>query len=121
MAKVRNSEHKGLPKGWRWKKGAYRYRVPKGHEDFWDGKTEFKLGVTLSEAYLEFGARMESTPDHIQTFAHLFDHNAVKVTPTKAPRTQIDEQRMLGKLRQMIGRNKVESWKPKHSYKLRKK
>ena len=119
MGRQRNSEHKGLPSGWRWKEGAYRYRVPSGQEDFWEGKTEFKLGVTLSEAYQVFGARIESTSDHIQIFAHLFDHYAVKVTPTKAPRTQIDEQRMLGKLRQMIGRNRVESWKPKHSYKLR--
>ena len=121
MARKRNPDNEGLPKRWRWKKGAYRYLVPKGQEDFWDGKTEFKLGVTLSDAYQVFGARIESTPDDIQTFAHLFDHYAVKVTPTKAPRTQIDEQRMLGKLRQMIGRNKVEPWKPKHSYKLRNK
>lgn len=121
MAKQRSPEHRGLPMGWRWKKSAYRYRVPSGQEDFWDGKTEFKLGVTLSEAYQVFGARIESTPDHIQTFAHLFDHYAVKVTPTKALRTQVDEQRMLSKLREMIGRNRVESWKPRHSYKLRNK
>jgi len=121
MARKRNPDNEGLPKGIRWKNGAYRLRVPSGQEDFWDGKTEFKLGVTLSDAYQVYGARIESTPDDIQTFAHLFDHYAVKVTPTKAPRTQIDEQRMLGKLRQMIGRNRVESWKPKHSYKLRNK
>ena len=121
MGRQRNSDALGLPSRWRWKNGAYRYRVPPGQEDFWDGKSEFKLGTTKSEAFQVFGARIESTPDHIQTFAHLFDHYAIKVTPTKALRTQVDEQRMLSKLREMIGRNRVESWKPKHSYRLRNK
>ena len=52
MARKRNPDNEGLPKRWRWKEGAYRYRVPSGQEDFWEGKTEFKLGVTCSPSAL---------------------------------------------------------------------
>ena len=36
--KKRNKENTGLPARWRWKDGAYRYRVPSGQEDLWEGK-----------------------------------------------------------------------------------
>ena len=48
MAKPRSKDHEGLPKNWRQKGNAYYYRVPKGTEAHWDGKTEFKLGDSLS-------------------------------------------------------------------------
>jgi hypothetical protein len=47
----RNKQHQGLPRNWRQKHGAYYYRVPKRERDRWDGKTEFRLGKTLAEAY----------------------------------------------------------------------
>ena len=119
MPKQRNKEHRGLHKGWRWKNGAYRYRVPVGQEDMWDGKREFRLGSTLSEAHRTFAGRIASGDGAIVTFAQLFDRYLFEVTPNKARSTQEDEVRSLSKLRKMIGANPVDAFKPYHAYQLR--
>jgi len=115
----RNREHKGLPQGWRYKHGAYSYRVPKGQEHHWDGKSEFKLGRTLSESYLTFGGRMASVNGAIRIFNQLIDRYQVQVTSAKAPATQKEEVRHLKKIREMIGDNEVELSEPYHAYQIR--
>lgn len=50
---------KGLPSRWRYRSGAYYYRVPPGLEFQWDGRTEYMLGRTLSEAHLCFAAKIK--------------------------------------------------------------
>ena len=44
----RKPENKPLPERWRYKHGAYYYRVPPGSEKHWDGKTEFRLGLWMA-------------------------------------------------------------------------
>ena len=119
MPRRRNKEHKGLPQRWRWKDGAYRYLVPKGKEHLWDGKTEFKLGKTPSEAHRVFAGRLASADGAIRTFSQLIDRYLLEVTPTKAKSTQIDEVRHLTKLREMVGENSVNAFKPHNAYMLR--
>ena len=58
MDNTRKKEHKGLPSRWRWKHGAYQYRVPSGQEHLWDYKKEFRLGKTLSEAHVVYAGRI---------------------------------------------------------------
>ena len=91
MARQRNKDHRGLPKGWRFKNGAYRYRVPAGQEHQWDNKTEFRLGTTLSEAHHTFAGRIASGEGAISTIAQLLDRYSYEVTPSKSSRMQIDE------------------------------
>jgi hypothetical protein len=50
MPRARKDENRGYPKSWRFRCDAYYYRVPKGQEHLWDGKKEFHLGRSLSEA-----------------------------------------------------------------------
>ena len=119
MSKPRNKEHKGLPKGWRFSYGSYRYRVPKGQEHYWDGKTQFNLGKTLAEARKCFQARMLKADGAIKTFADLFDRYLYEVIPTKAARTQTGDIKQLKRLREMIGDNDVIEWKSVHAYQLR--
>ena len=119
MAKKRHQDHKGLPQGWRWKDGAYRYRVPKGKEAQWDNKTEFRLGKSQSEAYRTYAGRVASMDGAIQTFAQLFDRYVVDVTPNKALTTQKNERHVIQKLREMIGDNPLIGFKSKHAYELR--
>ncbi len=54
----RNSENQKLPARWRFKHGAYYYRVPTGAGQHWDGKKDFRLGKTLAEAHATFAARI---------------------------------------------------------------
>jgi len=120
MARKRTiKKHKGLPVNWRFRKGRYRYRVPAGQEHLWDNKKEFVLGKTLAEAHMTYAGRIASVDGAIQTFNQLIDRYLVEVTPTKAQSTQIDEVRHLSKLREMVGHNPVNSFKPHHAYQLR--
>ncbi len=120
MARPRTVKaHKGLPRGWRWHRGAYRYRVPKGQEQHWDGKTEFRLGSTLPEAHRTYAGRIASVDGAIVSFGQLFDRYLVEVTVGKAQSTQADEVRHISKLREMIGSNPVVLFKPHHAYQLR--
>ena len=119
MPNIRNKEHKGLPNRWRFRKGRYRYRVPPGQEHLWDYKTEFVLGRTLSEAHVVYAGRIASVDGAIQSFNQLIDRYLLEVTPTKAQSTQIDEVRHLTKLREMVGDNPVNVFKPHNAYQLR--
>ena len=58
MPRARNNENCGYPKSWRFRYDAYYYRVPKGQEHLWDGKKEFHLGRSLSEAAAEWAKRV---------------------------------------------------------------
>jgi len=119
MARQRNKDHRGLPKGWRFKNGAYRYRVPAGQEHRWDNKTEFRLGTTLSEAHHTFAGRIASGEGAISTIAQLLDRYSYEVTPSKSSRMQIDEVKHIKKLRELVGHYPVAEFKPQHAYQVR--
>lgn len=68
---LRKSENKGLPERWRYRYGAYYYRVPEGMEAQWGGKKEYRLGKTLSEAYKAYADKLV-VPDELTTMRHLF-------------------------------------------------
>jgi integrase len=115
----RNKQHRGLPENWRIKHGSYRYRVPKGMEHLWDGKGEFILGRTYSQALTVYAGRIASLDGAIRSFSHLIDRYSLEVTTTKAPATQKEEVRHLKKIREMIGDNDVELFEPVHAYQMR--
>ena len=78
--KPRLPENKGLPSGWRHKHGAYFYRVPDNLRDLWEGKTEYRLGTSLAEAYRTWASKLELYAD-AQTMAELLDRYALEVVP----------------------------------------
>jgi len=57
--KPRRQENRGLPARWRFKHGAYYYRVPESLIDLWDGKKEYRLGKTLNETYRTWAEKLE--------------------------------------------------------------
>lgn len=113
--KKRNPENKGLPPRWRQRYGAYYYMVPKGMEHRWDGKKEFKLGRTLSEAHIEWAKRVESAGD-VTTMADLFARYAHEVIPTKKPSTQRGQADIITKLSKVFGEMRPGDIKPTHAY-----
>ena len=52
--------HEIWPTGWRWKNGAWRYRVPKGQRQYWDDKVEFTLGRDKQVAFVMWATRIRS-------------------------------------------------------------
>lgn len=114
----RNPENTGLPKRWRLYHGAYYYQVPAGQEYLWDGKKQFRLGKTLSEAYSEFGSRIANYSD-VATMEQLFDRYFSSVMINKAPATQRSNQISLRRLRRFFADNRIHLIRPKHIYKFR--
>ena len=85
--KPRLPENRGLPSGWRHKHGAYFYRVPGNLRDLWEGKTEYRLGTSLAEAYRAWASKLELYAD-AQTMAELLDRYALEVVTLKATKYQ---------------------------------
>lgn len=107
--KARNRENKGLPKGWRLRRGLYLYRVPVAIREHWDNKSEFRLGTSLAEAHRTFSGRIAaiegavSADNEYPTMGHLLDHYLLTITPTKAPTTQAAERNTIAILRAIWG------------------
>lgn len=116
--KPRKAENKGLPARWRFKHGAYYYRVPDNLVELWDGKKEYRLGKTLNEAYKTWAEKLELYSD-AKTMAELFDRYALEVIPTKAPKSQESNNLSIRKLKPVFGHMPIDSVKPKHVYQYR--
>ncbi len=115
MAPKRKSENRSMPRGWRWRYNAWRYRVPAGLEHLWDNKTEFKLGRTLTEAYKTWAKRLQFHHD-ASTIADLLDRYQQQVVPTKSARTQQGNNESIVRLRQVFGHMPIPALKPAHVY-----
>jgi integrase len=116
----RNPENKKLPERWRWYHGAYRYSVPRGDEHYFDGKKNFRLGKTLTEAYDEWarrlqakksaedaaaiGAGMQPTEKALPHFIKEgLERYLLEVTPAKAVRSQANDRKTIPVLVQRFG------------------
>ncbi len=115
--KKRKPENRGLPKRWRYRFGTYYYMVPQDQREHWDGKWEFPLGRTLTDAHRVFSERLAAT-DGIDTLGDLIDRYQREVTPTKSERTQSDELVIFKTLRAMVGHNRPSSVRTVHCYQL---
>lgn len=115
MPRQRSPENKGLPLRWSHAHNAYYYQVPIGLEAMWDGKKKFRLGKTLPEAYRVWAERLESM-DGAKNIGQLLDRYALQVIPTKAARTQIENQRAIKRLRAVFGELPLSFIKPQHIY-----
>lgn len=119
--KKRNNENRGLPSRWRHYHGAYYYRVPPGLERLWDGKTQFRLGASLSEAYRVWAGRLEDEGIELKTIDQLLDRYALQVLPTKAVKTQLEQGRSIKKLKGILGKMTIKTFRPMDAYQYRDK
>jgi len=99
----RKPENKPLPERWRRKHGAYYYRVPPGAETHWDGRTEFRLGRTLTEAYKAWSERLNVGQSDIANMGQLMDRYALEIVPRKAAKSQDSNRLSLRRLRPVFG------------------
>lgn len=116
MPQKRNPENKGFPPRWRALHGAIYYRVPKGLEWQWDGKSTFRLGKTPSEAYKAWAERVEGNVKS-ETINQLLDRYALEVIPTKEPTTQKGNIFSMKQLRAAFGDVPLTQIEPKDIYK----
>jgi integrase len=116
MPRRRNDENRGYPKSWRFRYGAYYYRVPKGQEHLWDGKKEFHLGHSLSDAAAEWANRLHRI-EHDATVDSLLTRYKLDVIPAKAAATRRGDMRALIHLRKVFGAMRPRDVLPRHIYK----
>ena len=109
-------ENQGLPTGWRWNDGSYRYSVPKAQRHLWDGKSQFTLGKTLTEAYRVWADRFQAQ-EEAKTIGDLLGQYVSQVTPTKAPTTQKIDRGCIQRLIKRFGSVPIHQLKPHHVYK----
>lgn len=114
----RKKDHQHLPRNWRWKNGAYRYRVPALERDLWGGKSEVTLGKTLPEAYITYGQHTNHLRP-VRHMAELCDRYATEVLPHKAPATMKSNGYSLKRIRYAFAENPVEAITPQHIYQYR--
>ena len=112
---IRNKENKGLPARWRYKHGAYYFRVPDGLKAFWGNKSEFRLGKTLDEAYRTWSEKLDFQRN-AKNMGELFDRYALEIIPKKAPKSQESNKISIRKLKPVFGHMLIESVKPVHIY-----
>ncbi len=109
----RNRGNKDLPARWRRKGGSIYYRVPRGLEHLWNGKTEFCLGRSLTEAYKTWADRLaQDEAVDIRTVGDLLDWYARAIVPEKAARTQSENLRAISQLRIPFQHHPVEAMEP---------
>ena len=113
--KPRQPENRGYPTSWRWKHGAWRYRVPIGLEHLWDGKREFTLGRTDVDAYKTWADRLQ-LHQQASTIADLLERYQQQIVPTKAARTQGANNETIRRLRKVFGHMPIQALKPVHVY-----
>lgn len=101
--KKRLKKNDGYPKGWRWKNGAWRYRVPKGMEAHWDSLSEFTLGKTDADAYKVWSERLQLRTQ-VSTIDDLLERYLHEVVPEKAESTQQDNRVAIRRLRSVFGK-----------------
>jgi integrase len=112
-----------LPPRWRFRYGAYYYRVPPGQEARWGGKKEVRLGATEAEAWRTWFEHLgDDGNGDMVTMNHVFDewwreYVLIHLKPT----TREIYQYYLLPLRKVFGEMRPGSILPVHAYKYRAK
>lgn len=97
------------------KHGAIYYLPPPEVRDQWDGKTWFRLGTTLPEAYRVWAERA-AIPEKITTIGALFDRYSLEVVPKKAPKTAHENLKQIEHLRPVFAKMSITDLEPQHVY-----
>lgn len=119
MPRIRNPENAHLPERWQIKHGAYYYRVPPGQEAAWEGKTMYRLGASLTEAYSTWAKKLESVERKdttIKTVGQLLKRYLLEVITKKSPKQAYDETRYIQMLTEVFSEIGVRDLEPHMIY-----
>lgn len=112
-----------LPPRWRMRFGAYYYRVPPKQRHLWDGKTEYRLGKTESEAWRTWFSRLgDDGRDEMTTMHDVFDQWWSEYVMTELMEsTRASYIEHLKPLRRAFGHMLPHLVEPHHAYAYRRK
>lgn len=114
---------KKLPPRWRYRYGAFYYRVPADQRHMWGGQQEVRLGKTESEAWRAWFAHLgDDGRDDMETMNDVFDGFWKEyVLPNLAESTQAGYLEHLKPLRRVFGHMLPHLIEPHHAYAYRRK
>ena len=115
MPRPRTKENAGLPRRWRRRYNAYYYQVPSDERSRWDGKAEFRLGSSLSEAMRVYAERIEVDIDAVRTVSELADRYEIEHVSQLKPTTRAGYGTSLRRLRIVFGGTRVATITPQHA------
>lgn len=113
--KKRADINMGMPEGWRFLNGAWRYRVPVAVRHLWDNRQTFTLGKSLSEAWGEWTKRVDVSGD-VHTVGQLLDRYAMEGMTENAPKTKTDKLYYIKELKGVFGKQPIAHIQPKDVY-----
>ena len=112
MPRPRTRENAGLPRRWRRRYNAYYYQVPIDERSRWDGKAEFRLGTSLSEAMRVYAERIEVNVHTVRTVSELADRYEIEHVSQLKPTTRAGYGTSLRRLRMAFGTRHVTAVTP---------
>ena len=112
MPRPRTRENAGLPRRWRRRYNAYYYQVPIDERSRWDGKAEFRLGTSLSEAMRVYAERIEVNVHTVRTVSELADRYEFEHVSQLKPTTRAGYGTSLRRLRIVFGTRHVTAVTP---------
>lgn len=103
-------------KRWRYRYSAWYYRVPKNARHLWDGKSEFRLGATLEEAWATWERRTADEPNNPAefTFNILMDAYEKRVVDRKTFKSAESNLISISRLRKVFGKMRIVDVKTHH-------
>lgn len=119
MTVKRLPHNRRLPARWVEKHGAFYYLVPPEVRPLWNGKSWFRLGTTLPEAYRVWSERI-GRPEKATTIGELIDRYILQVIPakkTKSAKTANENLRQIERFRPAFEKMNIVDLEPHHVYK----
>ena len=115
--------HSKLPPRWRHRHGAYYFRVPDDQRDQWDGKSEFRLGKSLADAWRTWFERtgVDGNGDMVTMNDVFTEWWREYVLVELAKPTQRSYEHHLKPLRKVFGNMRPGAILPVHAYRYRSK
>lgn len=83
----------------------------------WEGKTLYRLGKTLPEAYKKWAEKISVDKSDFMTIGQLLDRYLIEVVPAKKPTTQRHNKIAIKRLRSVLGEISLIDIKPQMVYK----
>lgn len=104
------------PRSWRFRHGAWYYSVPKAARQHWDNKTEYRLGTTEAQAWVEWDSKTCLLPENTgqATVAQLLARYQRDVLPRKKWKSQESNLISITRINAVFGKMRLDHVKTAH-------
>lgn len=97
------------PTSWTLRHNAWYYSVPKAARQHWEGKTQYRLGKTLEDAWATWDSKTLLLPENLTcaTISELLTKYDRDVVTQKRPKSQESNRISLNRIRAVFGKMRI--------------